>query len=335
MASLWGYWKERPGTGYLMSTDQRRIPLRAIRTHLLYLLSALMFVSPWARAGSWQHERGTLTLDTIPERVVSLNWAATEALLLLGVTPVGMADRDYYPVWVQEPPLPEGIANVGARSAPSLEAISELQPDLIVTSGQLAPAYEQISAMAPTYVISVYDKDVNPAEQARNMLLTLGEMLGREARAHEVINRINAEIAANRARLKAAGLTDRPLSVVSFMDDRHVRINTSNGLLQAGLEGLGLSNAWPQPGNFWGFSMVGLESLAPLTDARLVVISPTLPGLREQLQQSPFWRHLPAVANNEVFQIDPVWTFGGVNAVRRFSELLTQALLAGGSDNVR
>ncbi|WP_092021146.1 ABC transporter substrate-binding protein [Marinobacter zhejiangensis] len=319
-----------------MSTDQRPCIGSAFRSvTLLPLLTLLLLVGSSAQAASWQHERGTLRLEEVPQRVVSLNWAATEALLLLGVTPVGMADRDYYPVWVQDPPLPDGIANVGARSAPSLEAISELAPDLIVTSGQLAPAYEQIRSIAPTYVLSVYDKAVSPPDQARAMFLTLGEMLGRADRAREVLAEIDADLSANRALLAANGLNDKAIAVVGFMDDRHVRINASNGLLQAGLDGLGLDNGWPADGNFWGFSLVGLESIAPLDNTRLVVISPTLPGLREQLAQSPFWRHLPAVADREVYQIDPVWTFGGVNAIRRFSDLLTQALLQGGSDNVR
>lgn len=288
------------------------------------------------QAQTWQHERGTLTFEQPPQRVVALNWAATEALVLLGITPVGVADKDYYTVWVQQPALPEeGVANVGARSSPSLEAISELKPDLIVTSGQLAPAYEQLKDIAPTYVISVYDKGAKPYEQARTMLITLGEMLDREEQAAAVLAEIDADLASNRARLENAGLADRPLALVNFMDDRHVRINAPNGLLQAGIEGLGLSNAWSEDGNFWGFSLVGLEALAPLQDARLVAISPTPPGLRDQLGNSPFWRHLPAVRNGEVYQIAPVWTFGGVNSIRRLSNLLTEQLLAGGSDNVQ
>ncbi|MCA2422823.1 ABC transporter substrate-binding protein, partial [Vibrio sp. 431] len=98
----------------------------------------LLFTSSTAHAGSWQHEGGTLTLDEPPKRIVTLNWAATESLLLLDVAPVGVADLTGYRTWVKEPALPEGIANVGTRVAPSLEAIAELKPDLIVTSSEMA-----------------------------------------------------------------------------------------------------------------------------------------------------------------------------------------------------
>ncbi|MDX1636145.1 MAG: ABC transporter substrate-binding protein, partial [Marinobacter sp.] len=206
--------------------------------------------------------------------------------------------------------------------------------DLIVTSGQLAPAWELLRGIAPTYVISVYDKGAEPYQRARNMLLTLAEILGRQERAQEVLAEQDRVMTRQRQRLQAAGLAGTPVALVNFMDDRHVRINAPNGILQAGLEGLGLRNAWQQPGNFWGFAMVGLEALSDMDDARLVAIRPLAPSLPEQLAGSPFWRHLPMVEQGQIYEIDPVWAYGGVNSVTRLARLLTDALLAGGSDNV-
>lgn len=305
-----------------------------IELRRLVLVVLLLLAGPAQAAGVWTHERGELELAATPTRVVALNWAATEALLLLGVVPVGVADLAGYPVWVQEPPLPEGPRNVGRRSAPSLEAIAELKPDLIVTSGQLAPAWELLRDIAPTYVISVYDKGAQPYQRARTMLLTLAEILGREDRAKEVLAEHDRVLAEQRQRLQEAGLAERPVALVNFMDDRHVRINAPNGILQAGLEGLGLQNAWHQPGNFWGFAMVGLEALADMDEARLVAIRPLAPTLPEQLARSPFWQYLPMVEQGRIHAIDPVWAYGGVHSVTRLARLLTDALLAGGDQNV-
>lgn len=296
----------------------------------------LMVLLPLSASGaSWQHEQGTLTLDKTPERVISLNWAATEALLLLGVTPVGVADRDGYNVWVQEPELPEGVANIGTRVAPSLEAIAELKPDLIVTSSEMAPAANLLERIAPTYVVSVYKQGSRPFDTASGMLITLGEMLNREEQAEAVLEDIDQTLRTQRHRLENAGLTDRPVALVNFLDDRHVRVYAPNGLFQSALNALGLTNAWPHPGNYWGFSVVGLEALAPYRDSRIVVISPTLPGLSDTLANSPFWTYLPPVQRDQVYQIDPVWPFGGVFPVKRLATLLADALLEGGSDNVR
>lgn len=288
-----------------------------------------------ASANTWEHEHGTVTLEQPPKRIIALNWAATEALLLLGVTPVGVADQDGYATWVKEPELPDGVPNIGTRVAPSLEAIAELKPDLIVTSAEMAPAANLLKRIAPTYVISVYREGSQPFEKARHMVITLGEMLGREEKAETVLDDIEQTLQTQRERLAQAGLNDRPVTLLNFLDERHVRVYASNGLFQSTLTALGLENAWPETGNFWGFSVVGLEAIAPYQNSRLVVISPTLPGLADNLADSPFWTYLPPVKRSEVYQIDPVWPFGGVFPVKRLALLLTESLLAGGSDNVR
>ncbi len=299
---------------------------------------ALLFISLLslpASAGTWQHEYGTITLDEPPKRIITLNWAATEALLLLGVTPVGVADRDGYSVWVKEPELPDAVPNIGTRVAPSLEAIAELKPDLIVTSSEMAPASGLLERIAPTYVVSVYKEGNKPFEKASKMLTTLGEMLGREDRANAILTDIEQTLDTQRQRLEEAGKADRPVALVNFLDDRHVRIYAPNSLYQYTLNALGLENAWPRQGNFWGFSVVGLEAIAPYQDSRIVVISPILPGLSDTLASSPFWTYLPAVRRNEVYQVDTIWPFGGVFPVKRLATMLTDALLEGGSDNVR
>lgn len=304
-------------------------PFRLVTALLLSLLPMLV------SAGTWQHEQGTLTLDAPPKRVVTLNWAATETLLLLGVTPVGVADRDGYSVWVKEPALPDGVFDIGARVAPSLEAIAELQPDLIVTSSEMAPAAQLLEQIAPTYVISAYREGSQPFDKAREMLLTLGEMLDREERARAILTDIELTLDTQRQRLEEASLTDRPVALVNFLDDRHVRIYAPNGLYQRALDGLGLTNAWSRKGNFWGFSVVGLEAIAPYEDSRVVVISPTLPGLTDNLANSPFWTYLPPVKREQIYQIDATWPFGGVFPIKRLAKQLTDSLLEGGSDNVR
>ncbi|MEC8823856.1 MAG: ABC transporter substrate-binding protein [Pseudomonadota bacterium] len=300
------------------------------------MLGALLILLPIAgTAQTWQHEGGTLTLEEPPERIIALNWAATETLLLLGITPVGVADKAGYHTWVQEPELPDSVANVGTRVAPSLEAIAELKPDLIVTSTEMAPAAELLERIAPTYVISVYKKDARPFDRAREMLITLGEITDRIDRAEWVLADIEQTLNQQRKRLEQAGITDKPVALVNFMDDRHVRIYAPNGLFQTALDNLGLTNAWSDPGNYWGFSAIGLESVADARNSRIVVIEPLVPGLADSLANSPFWTYLPPVQNDEIYRIPAAWPFGGVYPVKRLAIALTNALIEGGSDNVR
>lgn len=302
---------------------------KALAALLLALACSLSY------GNTWQHEQGSITLEQTPKRIVALNWAATEALLLLGIVPVGVADKQGYSVWVREPELPESVPNIGTRVAPSLEAIAELKPDLIVTSTEMAPATNLLESIAPTYVISVYKKDSRPFEKAREMLLTLGDMVNREDRATAILEDIDTTLATQRKRLEEHKVSERPVALVNFLDDRHVRIYAPNSLFQTTLDALGLTNAWPHPGNYWGFSVLGLEAIAPYRNSRIVVIEPFTPGLPEALSDSPFWTFLPPVQRNQIYQIEPVWPFGGVYPVKRLARQLTDALLQGGSANVR
>ncbi|UZD66439.1 ABC transporter substrate-binding protein [Marinobacter sp. AN1] len=308
-----------------MSTSPRALVVGAL----------LLLVPILGLTQTWSHEGGKLTLNKPPERIVALNWAATESLLLLGITPVGVADMAGYGTWVREPELPEEVANVGTRVAPSLEAIAELKPDLIVTSTEMAPAAELLERIAPTYVISVYKQGARPYDKAREMLLTLGEMTDRKGRAVSVLADIEKTLEEQRERLEQAGVTDKPVALVNFLDDRHVRIYAPNGLFQTALDNLGLTNAWQDPGNYWGFSVTGLESIAEVPDSRIVVIEPLVPGLANSLAESPFWTYLPPVRNQEIYRVPAAWPFGGVYPVKRLAVALTDALIEGGSDIVR
>ena len=130
-------------------------------------------------------------------------------------------------------------------------------------------------------------------------------------------------------------LRQKDRSLVNFLDDRHVRIYAPNGLFQTALKSLGLTNAWQQPGNYWGFSAIGLESVADARNSRIVVIDPLVPGLADSLANSPFWTYLPPVRDEEIYRIPAAWPFGGVYPVKRLAVALTNALVEGGSDNVR
>ncbi|MBZ0334247.1 MULTISPECIES: iron-siderophore ABC transporter substrate-binding protein [unclassified Marinobacter] len=299
------------------------------------LLGALFLVLPaFGASQTWTHEGGTLSLDAPPKRIVALNWAATETLLLLGTTPVGVADKSGYNAWVNKPKLPDDVANVGTRVAPSLEAIAELKPDLIVTSTEMAPAHELLEQIAPTYVISVYKPDSHPFDRAKEMLRVLSDMLDREAQADAVLTDIEQTLKQQRDRLERAKLTDTAIALISFQDNRHVRIYTKDSLYQAALDSLGLTNAWPSRGNYWGFASIGLESVAQIPNSRLVVIEPLVPGLADSLEESPFWTYLPPVRNQQIYQIPNAWSFGGVHQVKILAKTLTEALLKGGSNNV-
>lgn len=69
-----------------------------------------------------------VSLDKVPERIVTLSPGATETIYALGKedTLVGRSDYDDYPAEVSK------IASVGKITDPSIEKITELKPDLVI-----------------------------------------------------------------------------------------------------------------------------------------------------------------------------------------------------------
>lgn len=99
-----------------------------------------------------KHAMGETTIKGEPKRIVVLTNEGTEALLALGIKPVGAVKS-----WTGDPWYPhiakqmEGVTVVGEESQPNLEAIAALQPDLIIGNKmRQEKVYDQLSAIAPT-----------------------------------------------------------------------------------------------------------------------------------------------------------------------------------------
>src|SRR5690606_16293795 len=108
-----------------------------------------------------------ITFDRPATRAVGLEWALVEYLVTLGVMPVGVADVPGYTAWVQGAPLAEGVADVGVRGEPSVEAIAALRPDLVLATPNVNEgALTQLEAVAPVVVVRPADA-ADPIGQMR------------------------------------------------------------------------------------------------------------------------------------------------------------------------
>ncbi|MET9224958.1 iron-siderophore ABC transporter substrate-binding protein [Lentzea sp. NPDC003310] len=99
-----------------------------------------------------KHAMGETKLEKKPERVVVLDTGELDNVVALGIKPVGIAYTD------GSPTMPTYIGdkggkpeNVGTTNNLNLEAITKLDPDLILGSQLRAEAlYPKLSAIAPT-----------------------------------------------------------------------------------------------------------------------------------------------------------------------------------------
>ena len=80
-----------------------------------------------------------------PHRIVALEWLPVELMMALGVTPYGVADIPNYTLWVNEPKLPDSVIDIGLRTEPNLELLTQMKPSYLFWSAGYGPSEETLS----------------------------------------------------------------------------------------------------------------------------------------------------------------------------------------------
>ncbi|WP_193187336.1 ABC transporter substrate-binding protein [Nisaea sediminum] len=272
--------------------------------------------------------RGSRAFSSVPERVVSLNWALTEQLIELGVTPAGVADPEGYAQWVAYPPIPKASVDVGKRETPNLERILGLQPDLLLLGGQQANYADHAEAIAPTLHFELFSEDHDNEAAVRANFLELGTLFDRRGLAERKL----AEMDAKLERLKRDIADTFPdgapkLTIVRFIDDKRVVISGTNGLPEAAMNALGLETGYPIENSRWGIAFKPVTALAEIEDDYVMHMEPFPKG--DQLFDTALWREMPFVKAGRFRTLPTLWTYGGALSIGRIAQQITKALLAG------
>ena len=171
---------------------------------------------------------GDLTLDAEPQRIVSMSATATEMLFAIGAGDKVIAVDNFsnYPAQTAE------LEKVDAYQ-PNVEAISSLEPDLVIISYDPGNLVEQLNALSipvfAAYAVSNLDGAYEQLEQ-------LGALTGRLAEAVQLSATMQAEIAEI-----VAGVTktEPPLTYFYELDPTLYTI-TSNTFVGGVMASLGL-----------------------------------------------------------------------------------------------
>lgn len=265
-----------------------------------------------------------------PLRIVCLDDGLAEILLMLGVTPVAIADREVWEKWVVEPPLPLEVADIGTLLEPNLEYLQQLRPDIILAIPYLDGIKPLLERVAPVLTIGIYTEQGQPYQRAIEATRQLAALVGKKSEGEALIAATETDFSD--VRLQLATLADRPIYVVNFLDPRNVRVYGQKSLFQAVFDRIGVRNAWTGETNYWGFATVGIDGLATSDDARLAYIEPLPEGAGGTLTESPVWNAMPFVRNRSIMRLAPVLMFGTLPSASRFARLLAQALIAERAD---
>lgn len=150
-----------------------------------------------------EHKYGSTTIDAEPKKVVTLGLSDQDAVLALGIKPVGAVD------WFKETPYGKWPwtkdkwgstkpAIVGERDEYNIEKIAALKPDLVIAqySGMKKEQYDTLSKF--TKVVA-QPKDL-PDYGASWQVMTrqIGKSLGKTAETEKLITDIDARFKAVR-----------------------------------------------------------------------------------------------------------------------------------------
>ncbi|RVT84343.1 iron-siderophore ABC transporter substrate-binding protein [Rhodobacteraceae bacterium CCMM004] len=280
---------------------------------LFLTAAAALLLAPAVHAGTVTHAMGDTDVPDAPERVVVLTNEGTEAVLALGVTPVGAATSwNGDPWYAHIAPRMDDVAPLGKESAINLELVAALEPDLILGNKQRhEEIYRQLSAIAPTVLSERLRGDwmVNFALYA--------EALGRVEEGQAVMDRFEADVAATSAALGDS--LQEEVSVIRFLPSQ-IRIYQKDSFSGVLLDRLGFAR--PENQDVDDFALrVGKESIPDMDGDRIFHFTwETGDGkgsaaAREALAD-PLWQTLSAVRAGRVHEVDDaIWnTAGGVIA---------------------
>lgn len=261
-----------------------------------------------------------------PPRVAAIDWGMLETLLVLGIEPVAATELIQFRKLAVEPAVPRSVTDLGLRGTPNYELLRIVAPDLIVISNFYEYQRPMLEAIAPVLAQAVYVPGVPPYPLAEAATLAFGEKLGRQAEAKRYVDETSVEITRLRATLP--GTSGRPVFVISLGDQRHFRAFGRDSMFGDVLQRLGIDNAWTDDTDYSASAPVGLEALARVPDASILVVSPLPADVGRSLPANALWNALPAVREARVGVLEPINHFGGLPSARRFARLAA-ATLAG------
>ncbi|WP_246258663.1 ABC transporter substrate-binding protein [Kroppenstedtia pulmonis] len=272
-----------------------------------------------------KHAMGVTKIPGTPKRVVVLTNEGTEAVLSLGIKPVGAvhswSGNPWYKHIAKEM---KGVAVVGDESQPNIEKIASLKPDLIIgTQFRQEKAYKQLSQIAPT----VFSETLRGDWQENFSLYA--EALNKKEEGKKVLADYEQKIADGKKKLGSK--LKEEVSIVRFMPGK-VRIYHKDSFSGVLLEDLGLAR--PKPQDKDGLASDITKERIPDMDGDILFYfvwegkenSSEVAEVAQDWMKDPLWKKLNVVQKDRVYQVsDDTWnTSGGVISAKMMLEELLQ-----------
>lgn len=240
--------------------------------------------------------RGEAEIPAEPERIVDLS-GNSDILSILGYKVVGTANSDAYdytkfPTYLEEVLEGAEILGYSMQDTMDIEAVMNVNPDLIIISTVQEKMYEQLSEIAPTVMIQL--EALNWIEDIRSV----AEIFGKQEAAEAWIEQYETKAAeAGEAIKETYGEETSYLSFLASGGQFFVFTGAGFGSVLYQDMGLAVPNGLPEQDSI-SLPVVTYEGLAEI-EADYIFVMATDEDL-EQLEANAIWNSLEAVKNEHV-----------------------------------
>ncbi|EJV89634.1 ABC transporter substrate-binding protein [Bacillus cereus] len=262
-----------------------------------------------------EHAMGKTEVPANPKRVVILTNEGTEALLELGVKPVGAVKS-----WTGDPWYPhikdkmKDVKVVGDEGQVNVETIASLKPDLIIGNKMRhEKVYEQLKAIAPT----VFSETLRG--EWKDNFKFYAKALNKEKEGQKVLTDYEARMKDLKGKL--GDKVNQEISMIRFMpgDVRIYHGDTFSGVI---LKELGFKRPGDQNKDDFAERNVSKERISAMDGDVLFYFTFDKGNekkgseLEKEYINDPLFKNLNAVKNDKAYKVDDViWnTAGGVMA---------------------
>ncbi|WP_202410006.1 ABC transporter substrate-binding protein [Halobacillus litoralis] len=289
------------------------------------------------RSVTIEDANGEQTIEGTPKKVVVLEWTYAENLQALGMEPVGVAGLDQYGDWVNVGiPFSEEVEDVGTRQEPNLEAISRLNPDLIIGVDFRHNAIkEDLESIAPTVMFAPYSEEA-AQDQFQNMkdeFNTMAKIVDKEDKAEQVLSDMENTFKEQQTRLEEAGKDGMNYVITqafTMQETPTLRLFTDNSMVAQIMNSMGMKNDYESEKlEVYGYTETTVEALQNYQDSNFFYIVQEEDNIFEnQLAGNPVWENLAFVKEDRTYQMPgDAWTFGGPLSAEVLAEQVVNAAL--------